>query len=234
MRRLVIDDLTFDVKRSRRRTTVGITIDRDGSLIIRAPTDCPWGEIERVAREKRVWIYAKLAEKERLQAVQPATRKEYVSGEGFYYLGRSYRLLLVEPDDDVSPLRLYQGRFLLRNDEQARGRQHFIDWYTEHARVWIEGRLERFVHRVDVAPAGVQVRDLGYRWGSCSPNRTVRFHWRVILLPPRIVDYLLVHELAHLHEPHHGDAFWQRVGRTLPGYEERKRWLSVHGAKYDL
>ncbi|MBY5283536.1 YgjP-like metallopeptidase domain-containing protein, partial [Anabaena sp. PCC 7938] len=124
---LVIDDLYFILNRSNKRKTVGITIDRGGELIVNAPYDCPLEIIEQIALEKRFWIYTKLAEKELLS--QNHSEKEFINGEGFYYLGRSYRLLLVSAKSPT-PLRLYQGRFMLRSNEQSHAREHFIHWYT--------------------------------------------------------------------------------------------------------
>lgn len=70
---------------------------------------------------------------------------------------------------------------------------------------------------------------LGYRWGSCGSRGALNFHWKTILLPPRIIDYILVHELVHIHEPHHTPAFWTRVERVLPDYAARKEWLAGNG-----
>src|SRR5438094_9669142 len=99
--RLVIGDLTFSLRRSNKRKTVGITIDRGGELILTAPDDCPLPKIAEIAHDKRFWVYTKLAEKAML--ARPVGVKEYVNGEGFYYLGRSYRLLLVDPSTDEHP-----------------------------------------------------------------------------------------------------------------------------------
>ncbi|WP_319941479.1 M48 metallopeptidase family protein [Halomonas jincaotanensis] len=86
---------------------------------------------------------------------------------------------------------------------------------------------------MQVEPAGVdtgvRVQDLGYRWGSCSKSNRVYFHWKTILLPRHIAEYEVVHELVHLHEPHHTPAFWRRLARTMPDYEQRKTWLARHG-----
>lgn len=82
---------------------------------------------------------------------------------------------------------------------------------------------------MEVAPAGVKVQELGYRWGSCGKGDWLYFHWKAILLPARIAEYVLVHELAHLHEPHHTPAFWRRVERVMPDYAQRKAWLAEHG-----
>ena len=82
---------------------------------------------------------------------------------------------------------------------------------------------------MEVDPAGVRVQDLGYRWGSCGKGGWLYFHWKTILLPARIAEYVVVHEMAHLHEPHHTPEFWRRVERAMPDYEVRKIWLSEHG-----
>lgn len=227
---LTIDDLTFELRRSERRKTVGITVERNGELILTAPPDCSLALIEQVARDKRFWIYTKLAEKELL--CQPPPEREYVSGEGFYYLGRSYRLLLVEPDDSLPVLQLQQGRFRLQRSERVHAQQHFVTWYTARGQPWIEQRVGALADRLDVIPGKVQVRDLGFRWGSCGQDRSLNFHWRTLLLPPRIIEYIAAHEMVHLHEPHHSESFWRRLERAMPDMAARKQWLAENGARF--
>ncbi len=230
MSSVVVDDLTFELRRSARRT-LGITVDRDGSLLLRLPEDCPVDEGRAFAQEKRYWIYKKLARKKLLR--RPNGPKRYVPGEGFYYLGRSYRLKLIDAaGGDVPPLRLYRGRFLLHEDEHARAEDHFREWYVRHGQAYISRRVERYQHRLETVPAAIRVQSLGYRWGSCGPARRLNFHWRTVLLPRRLIDYVVVHELAHLHEPRHDRAFWRRVERVMPDYEARKQWLAEEGGCY--
>lgn len=221
---LTVDDLDFEVRRSRRRKTLQITVDRGGELVIIAPDHCDRSVMETFVREKRFWLYTKLAEKESLRRL--TSTKEFVNGEGFPYLGRSFRLLLV--DHQEVPLKLERGRFQLVRSEVPQGRTHFIRWYTQHAKVWLGDRVARLVRRVGVEPAAVEVRDLGFRWGSCG-KRGVNFHWAAILLPPTVIEYIVVHELAHLREPHHTRAFWARVERAMPDFATRKAWLAEHG-----
>jgi predicted metal-dependent hydrolase len=109
---------------------------------------------------------------------------------------------------------------------------HFIRWYVDHGKTWLDRCLSRLAGRVGVAPAGLDVRDLGHRWGSCGKDGNVSFHWATILLPPSVVEYVAVHELVHLREPHHSAEFWRRVERTMPDYEERRRWLADRGAVF--
>ncbi len=225
---LAVDELTFEVRRSPRRKTLEITLDRGGELIISAPPETDQSLIADFVREKRFWLYTKIAEKEGRQ--QTLDAKEFVSGEGFPYLGRSYRLLLV--DDQDAPLKLEAGRFRLLRSLAPQGREQFVHWYSEYARVWLRRRVKGWASRMGVTPKGVEVRDLGFRWGSCGQARAVNFHWASITLPTSVVDYVIVHELAHLAEPNHTPEFWLRVARALPEYEQRKTWLAEHGGRH--
>ncbi|MDH4607475.1 SprT family zinc-dependent metalloprotease [Pseudomonas sp. BN102] len=180
-------------------------------------------------QEKSFWIYSRLAEKERLQRAIPI--KEYVDGEGFLYLGRSYRLKLVDEQD--VPLKLSGGRFRLLRSELERAREHFIRWYREHARDWLSVRVEGYQARMEVAPGGVRVQDLGLRWGSCGKGAILHFHWKTILLPKHIAEYVAVHEMVHLHEPHHTTEFRLRLERATPYFAQRKDWLAEHGIEVE-
>lgn len=227
MSELVVGDLEFQVRRSERRRTLEITVERDGRLLLSAPVGCDQARLERFVQSKRRWVYEKLAAREALKPALPARR--FVSGEGLPYLGRTFRLLLV-PEQEV-PVKLAAGRFRMCRTDAAKGREHLVGWYTAHARPWLETRVERYAGRIDVKPTGVVVQELGYRWGSCGKGGRLYFHWRSILLPPRIADYVVVHELVHLREPHHSPGFWRAVERVLPDFALRKQWLAEHGAE---
>ena len=112
------------------------------------------------------------------------------------------------------------------------GRDVFFDWYSDLARRWIGRRVEEMKGRIGVEPSGFDIRDLGFRWGSCGKSGRLFFHWATILLPVRIVEYVVVHELVHLREPNHTPDFWRRVERAMPDYDDRKSWLAEHGGRY--
>jgi len=222
---LVVDDLKVSVRRSAKRRTMEITVDRTGELLITAPPEVRPQVLRAFIEEKRFWIYTKLAERNRLHRSVP--RKSFVDGEGFLYLGRTHRLKLVSDQD--APLKLVNGRFAMRRDAAPMGSEHLIRWYTERARPWLAGRVQEHAEHMGVKPAGVRVQDLGYRWGSCGKGEWLYFHWKAILLPARIAEYVVVHEMAHLHEPHHTPEFWLRVERAMPDFARRKAWLAEHG-----
>jgi len=227
---ITVDELTFELRRSGRRKTLELTLDRGGELIITTPPDVSDAVIAAFVREKKFWLYTKIAEKEARQ--QPTRGKDFVTGEGFAYLGRSYRLLVVDAQDE--PLRLDKGRFVLARASVATGRECFVSWYAEHAGPWLARRVAPWAERMGATPKAIEVRDLGFRWGSCGQAGGVNFHWATIMLPASVIDYVIVHELAHLWEPNHSSEFWQRIARALPEYEQRKAWLAEHGGQYVL
>ena len=230
-----IDDLRVEVGRSPRRGTVDRIVDRFGDLVINVPDTLSSRDVEAFVRRKQEWIYTKINQKEIV--LHPGVPKEYVTGEGFHYLGKKYRLKLFDPepaDARLAPLRLLNGRFWMRRASALDGHGHFIRWYTNQGLKWITSAVDILQERVGAKPRSIYVRDLKYRWGSCNAGGDAYFHWRVMLLPPRVVRYLIVHELVHLHEHNHSPAFYERLGRVAPDYREIEAWLEANGDQYAL
>lgn len=227
-------DISYQVVRSRRSTT-DVVIERDGRVLVRAPESVSDERIEDIVEAKRYWIYKTLAEWRELNATR--VLREYRSGEGFLYLGRSYRLLLVSGQEE--PLLLKNGRFCLRRDVVDQGdddvaRRAFRDYYIARGMERITQRVAYYAPRVGVNPKSISVRDLGYRWASCSPKGVLAFHWKCMMAPLSVVDYIAVHELCHFLRTDHTDAFWNEVDKVMPVYRERKEWLRKNGAGLDL
>jgi len=227
--RLTIGDLDFAVRESVHRRTVGITVDRDGSLLLHAPAGCDLDGLAAWAHSKRAWVFRKLAEKDLLLSTRPT--KEFVTGEGFDYLGRHYRLLLTD-DDAAIPVKLERGRLRMPRaiTQAAAGKVSMISWYRARALAWLPRRIIPWAERMSVQPSELDVRDLGYRWGSLGRNDRLNFHWATMQLPVGLVDYVIVHELAHIQQPRHTPAFWATVERAMPDYEGRKSRLAMTGA----
>jgi predicted metal-dependent hydrolase len=175
-----------------------------------------------------LWVYQKLARKEELVAA--VTPVEYVTGESFSYLGRNYRLKLVQSQREA--LRLDGETFLLRRDVQKNAAKHFRIWYRRNGLQWLELRVAQLMPRIGAAPTNIVVRDLGNQWGSCSRSGVIAFHWRLPQLPIGLIDYVIVHELAHLKEGHHGPAFWASVERALPDWRQRQEMLAKIAVRY--
>ena len=102
-------------------------------------------------------------------------------------------------------------------------------WYREQARKRIAWRTAYFARHMGVTYGRISIRAAKTRWGSCSAEGNLNFHWKLILMPPEILDYVVVHELAHRKEMNHSDRFWAEVERVLPDYRQRRAWLKEHG-----
>jgi predicted metal-dependent hydrolase len=227
-------DIEYELVRSPRRTA-DIVIEPDGRVIVRAPENTPPERIEDIIETKRLWIYKNLAEWRDLNATRVI--REFRNGEGFLYLGRSYRLLLVADQDE--PLLLKAGRFCLRRDlvdqgEVPAAKAAFRDYFITRGIERISQRVSYFAPKAGVVAGKVAVRELRSRWASCSPTGNLAFHWKCMMAPPKIIDYIVVHELCHMRHLDHSDAFWNEVDKVMPDFYERKEWLRKNGAAMDL
>ena len=224
-------DIEYNLKRSRRKTA-SIYIERDGSVSVLAPESLTDTDIDSMIESKRKWIYTGLAEWEDLNATR--VRREYVNGESFLYLGRSYRLQLV--DDQEKPLLLKNGYFCLRSNKAVpdNAESSFKEFYREKGKVKVAERVDFYQRRIGVTPKSVRIIDLKNRWASCSDRGNLNFHWKIMMTPMRILDYIVVHELIHLIHPNHTEAFWNELDKILPDFKERKEWLRVNGAGLEI
>jgi hypothetical protein len=232
---LSISNVEVQVRRSDRRQTIGLTVERDGSVVAAVPASVSLGEVERQLRSRELWLHSALTR--RMSLTPSATVKQYVSGEGFHYLGRAYRLRVlraVTAADQIPELRLFHGMFHLRGDCALHGRESFVRWYSARAEIWLAERMPRLQRRVGVEARRVAVMDLGYRWASCSESGRLNFHWRTILLPPGLVEYIVLHELCHMLEHNHTPRFWSFVRRADRDFERKESWLKENGSRFDL
>lgn len=220
-----VGDLDVQVRVSERRRHVRLTVERDAAVTALVPPGVDHAELVKIVKSRRRWLYGKLAERRELGEARP--EREYVSGEGFPYLGRSHRLLIV--DAAPSPVRLMHGRLELRRNALDDPAGALITWYTRRGRAWLPGRLRPWAERMQAPHAELKVLPLGYRWGSCSRDGRLNIHWATMQLTPDLIDYVLAHEVAHLHEHDHGDRFWRRVERAMPDYPARRARLKRLG-----
>ncbi len=153
-----------------------------------------------------------------------------MSGETFLYLGRQYRLRVSVGSDEGVRLK---GRWLevtVPRGQRDGVRDLLVAWYREHAAARLPERVAEWAGKVGVEPKAVLIREPKRRWGSCDAAGNVRFNWRIVQAPMRLVDYVVAHELAHLVHEDHGREFWGRLGRVMPDYEERREGLRRVGA----
>jgi predicted metal-dependent hydrolase len=233
-----MDNLEYMLRRSDRRS-VGISIERDGTVVVTAPRQAELLDIEKFISEKKIWIYQKLAQKKTLNREKP--KREFVNGKGFLCLGKSYRLKIVDDAEvksgssqNAAPLRLWHGYFELAESKKGDAQNHFISWYRKQIKKQLKERIPRYDKRIGVTVRSIRILDMGHRWASCGRNGNVNFNWRSVMASVWVFDYILVHEMVHMIERGHTDRFWHLVARVIPDYEEHVCWLNENGADLDL
>jgi predicted metal-dependent hydrolase len=214
-----------------RRRTVGITVERDGSVVVRVPEGTPEEDVKRFVSAKARWISNKIHHPQKYQGVAHPPGKELVSGESMLYLGHNYRVEIVESSSDR--IKFDEG-FMVPRSLGDRARDEFRRWYRQAANERLVPRVCDWATQLGVEPTQIRIADVRYRWGSCTPAGSVRLNWRLIKAPVAVSDYVIVHELAHLLESSHGDRFWSIVRSQVPRVETSRAWLREHGELLEL
>jgi hypothetical protein len=211
--------MEFDIIRSRRKT-LAVEITKDGEVLVRAPLRIARREVLAFVHQNSGWIARKLDQvRARKGQITPLRFRD---GESFPFLGEPHRLHFVAGTDY---LRNQEGEFHLGIDLSARAGELFRTWYRARAREILEDRVAHFALQTGVACRSIRITDARERWGSCTAAGTLNFAWRLVMAPPPVIDYVVVHELVHLVEMNHSRRFWERLGHILPDYAERRKWL---------
>jgi predicted metal-dependent hydrolase len=203
-----------------KRKGIALIVKRDGKLVVRAPLNATDAQILALVEKKKDWIQTK--QKMVSETYPKAAPKEYVNGEGFWFLGKTYRLEIVEKAD--KPLDLFE-LFLLDSVVLPKANIVFTNWYREQALKIISERVTWYAAKYGLSYKQVKITSAKTRWGSCSSKGTISFAWRLVMAPVPIIDYVVVHELVHMVEKNHGKPFWAKVKAIMPDYKQRIEWL---------
>jgi predicted metal-dependent hydrolase len=211
-----------------KRRTIALIIERDGSLTVRAPKRALLGDIEQFIHEKSGWI---LRTQEKLKSIVQTSKRGYFEGEQFLYLGHPYELRLVPPQ---RPALKFDNEFKLGKTAQQRGEAVFTKWYKQQALLVISEHVSQYAKQYGFTPKRIKISSAKTRWGSCSPDGTLNFTWRLIMAPLPVVDYVVVHELVHLRIKNHSHKFWKAVEAIMPEYKIHRKWLRENGDRLGL
>ena len=207
-----------------KRKTISLQVSDDATLIVRAPFKVSDEIINRVILKHSNWIEKK--KKEIKSREVKFSKKEFVNGEGFLYLGNYYRLRLVE--NQKTPLN-FENEFFLSKEYLAQAKDIFIDWYKGRAYEKISERVKWYAQKRGFKYNKINITNAQKRWGSCSCLNNLNFSWRLIMAPLSVIDYVVVHELVHLVEKNHSRAFWNKVKMLMTDYKKHQEWLKRNG-----
>jgi predicted metal-dependent hydrolase len=210
------------------RKTLGIRVHPDLSVTVVAPKGTQHADIEARLRRRAAWIVRQQRQYERYLPHLPP--RQYVSGETHRYLGRQYRLKVVEGEaGEVELGRLYLSITVRDKNDRDRVRDLLDAWYRERAAEVFEERLAACFPKVahlGVSYPKLSIRAMSTRWGSTSRSGRITLNVKLIQVPTAYIDYVLFHELCHLQESHHGSAYYRLLDRVLPDWRERREALN--------
>ena len=219
-------ELNYRTVRSTKRRTLSITVERDRQIVVRAPSSMTDDAVHRWVQARRHWILEKLNSQQKYTERVHPPGKEVVNGESAPYLGRDYRIVITNTPTAVVD---FNGDFLVPHARQVQRRTVLRDWYVAQAKKVILARVRQHARDMGVSFERAKIVDNRYRWGSCTIRRTVNFNWRLIKAPMFVIDYVIVHELAHLIEGAHTATFWGIVRARTPTMAAARTWLREFG-----
>ena len=209
------------------RKSLSIIIERDKSVVVRAPQTLSDDRIKEEVRKRKALVLSKIASEQKVVA---RTAKEFVDGEQFLYIGKYYSLQINNSD---TPVIEFKEAFIIDSPNIEVTKNLIFEWYQQQAKEVLIPRIIYFAEHLGVKRKQINITSAKYTWGSCTPAGTLNFNWRIVKAPSEVMDYIVVHELAHLREHNHSVEFWNIVAVQLPQYEDAKQWLKFNGHELD-
>ncbi|MEW6094423.1 MAG: SprT family zinc-dependent metalloprotease [Chloroflexota bacterium] len=216
---LIIDHLI----RSRRKT-IALVVERDGRLTVRAPLGMPEAHIREFVEKHTDWV---AKHQKRAQKHAPPPPKQFTDGETFLYQGQVYPLTIIPPQRLA--LTFDGAAFRLAKSALPKAKEAFVRWYKKQAMEAFAQRAGLLAKRHGFTYQKIRISSARTRWGSCSSRGILSFTYRLLMAPPEVADYVIVHELVHTKIKNHSKSFWRRVGEIMPEYKMHVRWLRQNG-----
>ena len=221
--------VSYILKRSPRADYARLEVRSETGLTVVIPERYESAQISSLLKEKSRWILSKLAECGPVHILPH--EKEVKSGDTIPYLGRDLEVVTEQSHGEADDVQLEQHRVVVSLGSQSGKVNSVLEcWYREEAERLIRKRADELCARLGVKYGRMTIRGVKTRWGSCSHKGNLNFNWKLIMAPEPVVEYVIIHELAHLKEMNHAKRFWELVAELCPGWRDHKRWLKDHEA----
>ena len=204
------------------RHTIAMHIERDGRVIVRAPALMPNFLINQFIRDHADWIQK---HRKVVRARPRRKAREFKHGEPFLFMGKTLTLTVGR----YTKIEVRDDRLLFPKFMEFRIQKELIEWYRKHAIEVITRHVNEHTKIMGVSYEEIYFSDTKSKWGSCSHDNTLQFNWRLVMAPPLVIRYVVIHELTHTRHKNHSRAFWQAVGEYNPSYRRQVKWLRANG-----
>lgn len=206
--------------RSHRRSLC-LSINKKGELIVHAPMRLKLDDILKYISEKEKWITSKQKEIEN----KLSFNKDVINYNEFLFLGKKYKL---EYMSGIKKIELSNNSIVVPEHYSDRVIPEIRKWYIKNSKKILSERLEYFANLMQIDYANIKICNSKSRWGSCDNYRNIKLNFRLILLPHKAIDYVLIHELSHIIEFNHSKDFYNIVSAVMPGYKLQQKILKEH------
>ena len=223
----------YKITRRPRRRTLSVVISRDNRIVVRANQSFPEGEIAKFVESKRAWISKTLKFNDAYR--RSYTPKKFINGEKFLYLGKEFFLRLEKGKNKKSELNegtvlIMLPDFIKTPNDYIQGK--LVQWYKSQSHKILNKRVILYAQMLNVKLKNLKIRTLKRAWANCSRLGVLTFSWRLIMAPLHIIDYVIVHELAHRIHHNHSVRFWKQVEKIIPEYKVCKKWLRANEGRF--
>ncbi|MCW3848112.1 M48 family metallopeptidase [Sphingomonas sp. LB-2] len=223
--------IPYELRRSATASERRITVT-PGHVEVLALTTDNEGDIAGFLDRKRQWLFDTVREMQRITATRHAVPR-FMTGSKIPYRGRNMPLTVRRSDAERVEI-AYRNGFIVDlpawagRDTDRLVASELKLWLKQRARRDVKEIAETYSSRFDLIPRSVRVADFATGWGSCGPEGTILINWHLIFAPRKVLEYVVLHELAHLRHRSHDRQFWRLVAELVPDYESAKSWLDRH------
>ena len=216
--------ISYILKRSARAKQIRLEIKRDTGLTVVVPRSYGLNQLTSFLEAKQSWILGNLAKCEEIQSLYAG--KELKNGDTIPYLGRNLKLVIQENHRNASNVKLVQD-ILIVSLRPGNGRLNIAleRWYRMQAAELMKKKVDELSARLGISYTRLTIRGQKTRWGSCSRKGNLSFNWKLLMAPEPVIDYVIIHELAHLKEMNHTKRFWAIVDEYCPQWRKYRKWL---------
>lgn len=213
----------------KRKKSISISIDKDASVIVSAPKYVSKKYIENFIKSKSSWIEKNI---QKIEENRKNVEKNFCNGEEFLYLGNNIKLII--SDDNFKDIKFDEQNFYISKSNIDNANKLFHKFYFDMADRILKERVIFYAKKYNFSVNNVRISNANTRWGSCSIKKNISINWKLIMADIKIIDYVIIHELAHTIEHNHSKNFWKIVENIMPDYAERKIWLRKNGERLDI
>lgn len=219
-------DIPYTIKRSYHARYARLEIRSETGLTVIVPRRYRIDSISEFLEQKSKWIIKTL---DRHNRTLPRKRGGLKSGDTVPYLGRNIEIVVRPMREKYVQLSMLGDRLLIGSRIQQNDPDQTLEmWYRRQAEVLFRRKLEETSKLLGIRYGRLNIRGQKTRWGSCSRLGTISLNWKLIMVPEPVIDYVIIHELAHIKEMNHSRKFWQLVARHCPQWQEQRSWLRDH------